>query len=80
MERHVVRVACGGERKGVEKEEGEDYEDADEDAPPELLVHHFLDVLTALAEVLECEIEGVEGPDVEGGHGTGERKHDEEHK
>ena len=69
MERHVVRVACGGERKGVEKEEGEDYEDADEDAPPELLVHRLLDVLLALSEIFECEIQGVQGPYVESSQG-----------
>ena len=37
-------------------------------------------MLATLTEVLKCEVEGVEGPNVESGHGTGKGQHDKEHE
>ena len=47
MIRYEIWIVPAGKGEGVEEEEGEDYHDAAEDAPPKLLVHHGFDVLFA---------------------------------
>ena len=62
-----VLVALAGEDPAVDEEEDEDHHDAEQDAVPEFAVHAGLDGLLARDEVFGREVEGVEGPDVEGG-------------
>uniref|UniRef100_A0A0L0NFJ2 Uncharacterized protein n=1 Tax=Tolypocladium ophioglossoides (strain CBS 100239) TaxID=1163406 RepID=A0A0L0NFJ2_TOLOC len=57
MKWNKVGVTDRGEREAVEEEEAKDDQDASQDSPPQFLVHGLLDVLLALSQVLECEIE-----------------------
>lgn len=65
MKRDEIGVA--GRRKGetVEKEEAKNDQDADENSPPQLLVHGFFDMLFSLPQVFEGIVERVKRPNVE---------------
>ena len=78
--RNKVRIFAAGEAEGVDEEEAKDDEDAPEDAPPELLVHHGFDRLLPLDQVLDRQVEGVQSPDIERRQGAGEREDDEQHE
>lgn len=74
----VVWITRVREGKGVEEEEGEDYEDGGYDAVPKLAVHLSFDALFPLLQVLQRPGESIESPDIEGSKRSGERKDDEE--
>ena len=75
---HKVWIFPSGEAERVEEEESKDDDDATQDAPPQLLVHHCFNALLPLQQVLRCEIEGVQSPDVESGQRSCQRKNNEQ--
>lgn len=50
-----VRVVSFRKSKRVQEEEAKDDDDAGQDAPPQLLVHHCLDVLFSLEQIFHGE-------------------------
>lgn len=69
---HEIWVIDAGESEAVNEEKAEDGEDGNQDAVPQFAIHAGLDVLFALDEILHREIEGVQGPYVEGSQCAGE--------
>lgn len=78
MSGHEVRRTGTGKGQRVDEEKSEDDDDAAQEDPPEAAVHEGFDVLLAVEKFFHSEVEGVEGPDVEGGQGCGEREDDKE--
>ena len=77
---HEAGVTAAGKDKGVDEKEAKDHNDAAQNAPPELLVHHCLCLLLAVDEVLHRGIEGVQCPNVKGRQSSREGKNDEQHQ
>lgn len=69
-----------GECEAVDEEEAKDDDNASQDAPPEALVHGCLDVLLALHQILHCEVERIQGPDVESGQSRGQWQDDKKNE
>lgn len=52
-------VAPRSKGEGVEEEEGEYNQDTAQNTPPELLVHHSLDILLPVKQILHRKVQGV---------------------
>ena len=78
MERNEVGIINRGESEAVEEEKGKCDNNTDKDRPPKLPVHGFLGVLPSLSEVFECEVQGVECPNVKSSQGANQGQNNEE--
>ena len=61
---HEAGFTAARKRKRVDEKEPENHDNADQNAPPQLLVHHRLGLLFPVDEVLHCRIQRIKGPHV----------------
>lgn len=73
-----VGLATSGEGKAVNEEEGEDDQDGAKNTPGQFLVHHGLDLLSPLDQLLDGRVEGRQCPNVKCRQGTHQWEDDEE--
>lgn len=60
----VIKVPAGKD-EGVDEEETKDHDDASQNTPPKLLVHHRFDALLSVDQIFHRCAEGIQCPDIE---------------